>query len=218
MITPAPGIKVTLFEDNKDLREGMQAILNGSPGFTCIAAYANCNNLINRLKESDPDVVLMDIQMPGMSGIEAVAVLRQEFPDLPVLMQTIFDDEAKVFAAICAGANGYILKNTVPVKFLDAIKEVAEGGSPMTASIASKVLKMFKHQNANADVGQSFDLSAREKEILSLLVDGNSYKMIANKLYISYETVHSHVKKIYKKLHVNSVNEAVSKALRNKLI
>ncbi len=214
----SPAIKVTLFEDNKHLREGMQAILNGSPGFTCTGAYANCNNLVKRLSDSEPDVVLMDIQMPGTSGIEAVAILRQDFPDLPVLMQTVFDDEAKVFAAICAGANGYILKSTAPVKFLEAIKEVAEGGSPMTSSIASKVLRMFKHQNLKADVGQNFDLSTREKEILALLVDGDSYKIIADKLFISYETVHSHVKKIYQKLHVNSVNEAVSKALRNKLI
>jgi len=213
-----PLIKVTLFEDNKELREGMQALLNGSPGFVCAGAYANCNNLLKRLKDNEPDVVLMDIQMPGVSGIEAVAVLRQEFPTIPVLMQTIFEDEAKVFAAICAGANGYILKNTVPVKFLEAIKEVAEGGSAMTASIASKVIKMFKQQNAKADISSNIDLSSREKEILSLLVDGNSYKMIADKLYISYETVHSHVKKIYQKLHVNSVNEAVGKALRNKII
>jgi DNA-binding NarL/FixJ family response regulator len=211
-------IKVTLFEDNKDFREGLQAILNGSPGFTCAGAFANCNNLIKRLKESDPDIILMDIQMPGMSGIEAVAILRQDFPEVPVLMQTIFEDEAKVFAAICAGANGYILKSTHPVKFLEAIKEVAEGGSAMTASIASKVLKMFKHQNIKANVGQDFDLTTREKEILSLLVDGDSYKLIADKLFISYETVHSHVKKIYQKLHVNSVNEAVGKALRNRLI
>lgn len=215
---PAPEIRVTLFEDNKDLREGLEAILNGSPGFTCTGAYANCNNLLKRLKDSEPDVVLMDIQMPGTSGIEAVAILRQEFADLPVLMQTVFEDEAKVFAAISAGANGYLLKNTVPVKLLEAIKEVAEGGSPMTASIASKVLKMFKHQNDKADVGQDFDLSIREKEILSLLVDGLSYKLIAARLFISYETVHSHVKKIYQKLHVNSVNEAVGKALRNKIV
>jgi len=213
-----PAIKVTVFEDNKNFREGLQTILNGTPGFICAGAFANCNNLVKRLKENRPDVVLMDIQMPGMSGIEAVAILRQEFPEVPVLMQTIFEDEAKVFAAICAGANGYILKSTLPVKVLESIKDVAEGGSPMTGSVASKVLKMFKHQNAQADVGQTFDLSNREKEILSLLVDGNSYKLVADKLSISYETVHSHVKKIYQKLHVNSVNEAVSKALRNKII
>src|SRR3954451_11411280 len=194
-------IKVAVFEDKSTVRESLQAILNGSPGFTCTGAFANCNYLVKRLKESEPDVVLMDIQMPGISGIEGVAIIRQEFPELPVLMQTVFEDEAKVFAAICAGANGYILKSTPPVKFLEAISEVAGGGSPMTATIAAKVLKMFKHQNVKADAGQDFDLSGREKEILLLLVDGNGYKSIAEKLYISYETVHSHIKKIYQKLH-----------------
>jgi len=214
----AQTIYVTIFEDNKDLREGMQQILNASPGFSCVSAYANCNNLIKRLQETKPDVVLMDIQMPGMSGIEAAAVIRQEFPVLPVLMQTVFEDDAKGFAAICAGANGYILKSTPPVKLLEAIKEVSEGGSPMTPSVAAKVLKMFKDQNRQSNALNDTDLSGREKEILTLLVDGLSYKFIADKLFISYETVHSHVKKIYQKLHVNSVNEAISKALRNKIV
>ncbi len=211
-------ISVTIFEDNSDLREGMQLMLNASPGFNCSGAYGNCNNLIKNIRATNPDVVLMDIQMPGMSGIEAAAIVRQEFPLLPVLMQTVFEDETKVFAAICAGANGYVLKNIPLVKLLEAIKEVAEGGSPMTPSIAAKVLRMFKDQNPKADSGSNYDLSNREKEILTLLVDGLSYKLIAHKLFIAYETVHSHVKNIYQKLHVNSVNEAISKALRNKIV
>jgi DNA-binding NarL/FixJ family response regulator len=211
-------VHVTIFEDNNDLREGMQYILNASPGFSCVGAYANCNNIIKHLNEDEPDVVLMDIQMPGTSGIEAVAVLRNKFPDLPVLMQTIFEDDSKIFAAICAGANGYMLKNTPPVKLLEAIREVAEGGSPMTPSVAAKVLKMFKDQNPKATTVENIELTEREKEILTLLVDGLSYKMIADKLFISYETVHSHVKKIYQKLHVSSANEAISKALRSKIV
>jgi DNA-binding NarL/FixJ family response regulator len=215
---PDKTISVIVFEDNTDLREGIQQILNASPGYSCVAAYANCNKLITHLNNANPDVVLMDIQMPGISGIEAVAVIRQEFPALPVLMQTVFEEESKVFAAICAGANGYILKSTAPVKMLEAIKEVAEGGSPMTPSIATKVLKMFKDQNPKSSAGYSVDLTNREKEILALLAEGLGYKPIAAKLFISYETVHSHVKKIYQKLHVNSVNEAISLALRNKLV
>jgi DNA-binding NarL/FixJ family response regulator len=211
-------IYVTIFEDNKDLREGMQQILNASPGFSCAGAYANCYNILKRLQADKPDVVLMDIQMPGVSGIEGAAAIRQEFPELPVLMLTVFEDESKVFAAVCAGASGYILKSTPPVKLLDAIKEVSEGGSPMTPSIAAKVLKMFKDQNQKADIPADLYLSSREKEILALLADGLSYKLIADELFISYETVHSHVKNIYQKLHVNSVNEAISKALRNKLV
>jgi len=211
-------IRVLIFEDNKNLREGMAHILNASPGFDCVGMFANCNKLIEHIRNCEPDVILMDIQMPGMTGIEAASIVSENFPDISILMQTIFEDESKVFAAICAGASGYILKNTPPVQFLEAIKEAAAGGSPITPSIASKVLRMFKEHNPHAQTGMSVDLSVREKEILTLLTDGLSYKMIAAKLFISYETVHSHVRKIYQKLHVNSVNEAVSKALRNKLV
>lgn len=210
-------ISVVIFEDNADLRESIRSIIDVTEGFKCVGAFSNCNNLINQLHRTTPDIVLMDIQMPGISGIEAVALLRTEFNELPVLMQTVFEDDANVFAAICAGANGYVLKNTPPLKFIDAIKETVEGGSPMTPSIAAKVLKFVQQQNKKTDK-QCFDLSEREKEILFLLVDGLSYKLIAGKLFVSYETVHSHIKKIYQKLHVNSMNEAVSKALRNKLV
>ena len=214
----AKDIEIILFEDNKDIREGVQMILNASPGFSCNWAFADCSHLLKRLHTSNPDVVLMDIQMPGISGIEAVAELRNEFPHLPVLMQTVFEDDAKVFAAVCAGANGYILKTTPPVKLLEAIKEVLEGGSPMTPSIATKVLKMFKEQNLKPQTGNYEELTQREKEILSLLSEGLSYKMIAHELCIKTETVHSHIKKIYYKLHVSSATEAIGKALRNRVL
>lgn len=213
-----PVLKVSLFEDNKDLRDGIRHILNASAGFVCAGAHANCNGLLKHLRDETPDVVLMDIQMPGISGIEAVAAIRAELPLLPVLMQTVFEDEAKVFAAICAGANGYILKNTPPVRFLEAIRDAAEGGSPMTPSIAAKVLRLFKDQNQTVTAGEDFNLSIREKEVLALLAEGLGYKAIADALFISYETVHSHIKKIYQKLHVQTVNGAVSKALRHRLI
>lgn len=209
-------IKVAVFEDNTDYREGLCQILNASFGFKCVAAYSHCNNVVAHVRSSRPDIVLMDIQMPGMSGIEALPLLKREFPELPILMQTVFEDENKVFSAICAGANGYILKNIPVTRMLDAIKEVAAGGSSITPSIAAKVLQMFKEQNHAAPV-DTIDLTRREKEILNLLVKGNSYKMIAAELCISYETVHSHIKKIYQKLQVNSLNEAIGKAIRNKL-
>lgn len=211
-------IGVLIFEDNKNLREGMALILNASPGFACVGMYANCNKLVEHINNYIPDVILMDIQMPGMTGIEAAGIVKENFPDIPVLMQTVFEDESKVFAAICAGAAGYILKNTPPVQFLEAIKNAAGGGSPITPSIALKVLRMFRENNPKAETLIHIDLTSREKEILTLLTNGLSYKMIASQLFVSYETVHSHVRKIYQKLHVNSVNEAVSKALRNKIV
>ena len=211
-------IRVAIFEDNPIMMDAYRSILNGSPGYMCPGSFTSCNNWKNDIKKSNPDVILMDIEMTGINGIAATKLIKKEFPAVKILMQTVFEDDAKVFAAICAGANGYILKSTPPVKLLEAIKEVSEGGSPMTPSVAAKVLKMFKDQNRQSNALNDTDLSGREKEILTLLVDGLSYKFIADKLFISYETVHSHVKKIYQKLHVNSVNEAISKALRNKIV
>ena len=167
-------IKVVLFEDNRNLREGLFQLIDGSPGFKCSGAYANCDNLIKNITETEPDVVLMDIEMPGINGIEAVKILKNQFPDIKILMETIFEDNDKIFQSICNGAEGYILKNTPPVEILNAIKEIYEGGSPMTPSIANKVLKMFKNSPPANDT-EKFDLTNREKEILNCLVEGMSY-------------------------------------------
>jgi DNA-binding NarL/FixJ family response regulator len=160
----------------------------------------------------------MDIDMPGMNGIEATSLLRLNQIEVPILIQTIFEADEKVFQAICAGANGYILKQTSPARLLECLKECVEGGSPMTPLIASKVLKLFREKHSWPAKSEAVDLSIREREILALLTEGLSYKMIGDKCHISYETVHSHIKKIYKKLHVNSVSEAVSKALKQGLV
>ena len=210
-------IKVAIFEDNRSLREGLTAMIGGTPGYHCVGAFPNCNNLIKNISQTKPDVILMDIEMPGINGIEAVAMIKEEFPDMKILMETIFDDDEKIFNSICAGAEGYILKHTSPAEILQAIEEIHEGGSPMTPSIANRVLKMVK-QRPETGSKESFDLTDREKEILTCLVKGMSYKMVADACFISIETVNVHIKNIYKKLQVHSKSEAVAKAIRGKIV
>ena len=210
-------IKVVIFEDNRSLREGLAAMIGGTPGFECVGAFPNCNNLLKNISQSKPDVVLMDIEMPGINGIEAVAMIKEEFPDIKILMETIFDDDEKIFSSICAGAEGYILKHTSPAEIMEGIKEIYEGGSPMTPSIANRVLKMVKSRPENGS-RETFDLSGREKEILTCLVKGMSYKMIADTCYISIATVNVHIKNIYRKLQVHSKSEAVAKALKGRIV
>ena len=210
-------IKVAIFEDNRSLREGLAAMIGGTTGFECIGAYANCNNLLKNISLDKPDVVLMDIELPGINGIEAVGMIKEEFHGIKVLMETIFDDHEKIFASICAGAEGYILKHTPPAEIMEAIQEIHEGGSPMTPSIANRVLKMVKDR-PDTRSKETFDLSDREKEILTCLVRGMSYKMVADTCFISIETVGVHIKNIYKKLHVHSKSEAVAKAIRGRIV
>lgn len=210
-------VSVIIFEDNRNLREGLFQLINGTPGFACVGAFANCTDIINDISQTKPDVILMDIEMPGISGIEAVLIAKEKFPDVKILMETIFDENDKIFQSICNGADGYILKSTPPVQMLVAIREVYEGGSPMTPSIARKVLKMVKH-NSDTEKVNYFDLSEREKEVLKYLVQGMSYKMIAETCFISPETVNGHIKNIYKKLQVHSKSEAVAKAIKGRLV
>ena len=209
-------IKCAIFEDNKLVRDALQAILNGTPGYTCCGAFADGNRWLEDIKRSDPDVVLMDIEMPGLNGIEIRLQLHQVFPDLKILIQTVFNDSEKIFSALCAGASGYILKNDSPVKYLEAVNEVYNGGAPMNSIVAKKVLGFFGNKNIILVTPEANDyqLSQREKEILQLMVSGNNYKAIAGKAFISYETVRTHVKNIYKKLHVVCRSEAVLKAIQ----
>jgi DNA-binding NarL/FixJ family response regulator len=210
-------IKVALFEDNKHLREGLNYLINGTEGFVCTGAYADGNDLQFQLKKATPDVILMDIEMPGLNGIEAVKIIKQQFPSVQVLMQTIFQDDDNIFNAICAGASGYILKTTSPAGYIEAIKDVHNGGSPMTGSIARRVLELFQKSISPA-VSHNYQLTPKEKEILQHLVKGKSFKMIAEAIETSYETVRTHMKNIYAKLHVNSNTEAVSKAIHEKIV
>src|SRR6186713_2088704 len=210
-------VKVTIFDDNKSLRLGLYQLINGSEGFECAGAFENCSNLLQDIENTRPDVVLMDIQMPGINGIEAVKMLREKYPDLKILMQTIFEDNEKIFQSILAGASGYILKNTSPSRILDFIKETYEGGAPMSPSVATKVMKMVAEQSPSAKPN-NFNLSEREKEILSCLVKGMSYKLIADACFISIDTVRGHIRNIYEKLHVHSKGEAVATAIKSKIV
>ena len=210
-------IRVAIFEDNRSLRESLAAMIGGTSGFDCVGAFPNCNNLLKNISQAKPDVILMDIEMPGINGIEAVAIIKEEFPEIKILMETIFDDDEKIFNSICAGAEGYILKNTTPAEIMEAITEIYEGGSPMTPSIANRVLKMVKVR-PEAGGRETFDLSTREKEILLCLVKGMSYKMVADACFISIETVNVHIKNIYKKLQVHSKSEAVAKAIKGRIV
>jgi DNA-binding NarL/FixJ family response regulator len=209
-------IKLLLYEDNPQLREGLTMLINGSDGFEVLAAFKNCDSIIDEVEAFDPDVILMDIDMPGVNGIEGLKRVRAVDAEVKILMLTVFDDNKNVFEAISNGANGYILKKTPPAKLLEYISEAQTGGAPMTASVATQVLKMFS--SMNNDKGEDYNLSEREKQVLQLLVDGYSYKMIAGEMYIAIDTVRSHIKKIYEKLHVNSKSEAVAKAFKDRLV
>lgn len=210
-------IRVAIFEDNHNLRISLYQLINGTEGFLCVGAYEDCSNLLKNIKECKPDVVLMDIGMPGIDGIEGVRILREKYPDMKILMQTVFEDNDKIFQSILAGASGYILKNTAPSRILDFINETYEGGAPMSPSVATKVLKMIVPQST-ASEDHSFNLSDREKEILSCLVKGMSYKLIADACFISIDTVRGHIRNIYEKLHVHSKSEAVVKAIKNNIV
>lgn len=210
-------IKVAIFEDNKPRRELLELLLNSSDGMVCTHAYEDGRNIIKHIEDTMPDVLLMDIDMPFVNGIEALKIIRIKFPLIKVLMQTIFEDDEKIFDAIVAGADGYILKKTPPAKLLEAIAEVMDGGAPMTPTVARQLLLLFNNKHKQFSK-MDFDLSKREQEILGYLVQGLSYKMIADKCFISYATVNSHISHIYEKLHVNSGIEAVAKAIEHKIV
>lgn len=210
-------IRVAIFEDNKQLRESLTYVVLGTPGFTCTGAFPDCTDLAKCIEASSPDVVLMDIEMPGMNGIDATRIIRKEFPEVQILIQTVFQDDANIFRAVCAGASGYILKSTAPAQYIEAIRDVHAGSSPMSGYVARRVLELFsKHVPHTVD--SDYQLTVREKEILQLLAQGKSYKQIADALNLAFETVRSHMKRIYSKLHVNSNTEAVLKILKERLI
>jgi DNA-binding NarL/FixJ family response regulator len=213
-------LRVAIFDDNKNIRESITMLLKTVPGLEVVGSYSHVLDVADDVRESNPDIVLMDIEMPGMTGIEAVKVIKNEWPHVQVLMQTVFEDDDRVFDSICAGASGYILKNHLNTKLVESIMELQYGGSPMSPSIARKVLGKLQQipQHVRPEEAPNYHLTPREKEVLGCIVNGLSYKMIADQLNISYETVRSHVKKIYEKLHVASLTEAVAKAINQRIV
>lgn len=209
-------IKVSIVEDNAELREGLAPLVDAGPSSMCVGVHGRCEALLSDIARTRPDVVLMDIGLPGMSGIDGVAKAKALSPATEILMLTVYEDEKNIFDAIRAGASGYLLKKTLPGRVLAAIDEIHTGGVPMTPSIARKVLGSFAIGASGKPTGT--DLTAREREILSALVGGQSYKMIADSCFISIDTVRSHIKSIYEKLRVHSKSEAVVSALKNRIV
>ncbi len=209
-------IKLIMFEDNKDFAESMMDIISDADDMMLLERYDHCKDIIRKVQLHQPDVILMDIDMPIENGLEGLRKIREANMDVHVLMITVFDDNERVFQAICDGASGYILKKTPPEKIVEYIREAHNGGAPMTPSVAKQVLKLFSQPFQNKKDLQS--LTAREQDVLTLLVRGFSYKMISAELDVSLETVRTHIKNTYAKLHVNSKSEAVIKAIQNKLV
>jgi DNA-binding NarL/FixJ family response regulator len=202
-------IRILLFEDNEPLREALSVMVSDTDGFKLVGAFGDCLRANDLVFQLQPDVVLMDIDLPGRDGIQAVTSLHREFPTVEVLMLTVFDDDDRVFRALCAGASGYLLKKTPPEQIIQAIQDVYAGGAPMSPSIARKVIATFPSRaTQTADLDQ---LTSRESQVLHYLAQGLSYKLVAAELSISIETVRTHIKRIYEKLHVHSVTEAVAK-------
>ena len=215
---PAPSrITVMIVEDRSRIRETIVDIINNSEGLQCIGSYNSCEAALVALKEKQPNVLLMDIGLPGMSGIEGVKLIKSRYPSIDVLMHTVYDDDDKIFQSICAGASGYVLKNAESAELIKAIRET-NVGAPMSASIARRLLNMVRGREGRESApAEELNLTPRESDILQSLVEGHSYKKIAEKLFISPLTVQSHIKRVYEKLQVHSKSAAVSKALRYKL-
>ena len=204
-------IKIAIVEDNNTLRSSLESLFNRTEGMRCVASLNNLLNVISEVGAANPEIILMDIGLPNISGIEGVRTVKTHFPNIQILMFTVFDDDEKIFDAIRAGASGYLLKKTPPAEIIQAVRDLYQGGAPMTSSIARRVIQSF--QAAPTTIVKDYQLTVRENEILYSLVDGLSYKKIADKYCVSISTIRTHICNIYNKLHVNSKAEAVARVL-----
>lgn len=209
-------IKTAVVEDLRNIREGLTTLINFTDGFQCSGSYRSMEEAIPRIKGNIPDVLLSDIGLPGMSGIEGIRILKEQYPGLTILMLTVYDDDERIFDALCAGASGYLLKRTSPSKILENIKEAADGGAPMSPEVASRVIKLFREVRPPERV--DYDLTPHETRLLKLLVEGHNYTTASEELGVSYNTIKFHMRHIYEKLQVHSKSEAVAKALQNRIV
>jgi DNA-binding NarL/FixJ family response regulator len=210
-------ITVIITEDNDTIREGLALLINATEGMSCPVQYSSCEAMLTDIENQQPDIMLQDIGLPGISGIEGVREIRKILPDIVILMLTVYEDEENVFESLKAGANGYLLKKTSPAQLIEAIRDAHGGGSPMSSTIARKVVTYFQKGKKQPLTGQE-KLTPRELEILANLAEGNSYKETASNLFISIDTVRTYIRTIYKKLHVHSQSGAVAKAIKKGLI
>ena len=209
-------IKVAIVEDRREIRDALTMLINGTEGFHCCGAYRTMEEALDKIKGEIADVVLSDIGLPGISGIEGIRILKERYPDLTVLMLSVYDDDERIFDALCAGACGYLLKRTSPARLIESLKEAVQGGAPMSPEVARRVVALFR--DIRPPERADYQLTPHETRLLKLLVEGHNYKTAAAELGVSFHTIHFHVRNIYEKLQVHSKSEAVSKALRNRIV
>jgi DNA-binding NarL/FixJ family response regulator len=209
-------IKAAIVEDQRDIREGLTMLINGTAGYACAGSYRSMEEALERIKADVPDVILCDIGLPGMSGIEGIRLLKERYPQVSLLMLTVYDDDDRIFDALCAGACGYLLKRTAPTRLLESLKEAVTGGAPMSPEVASRVITLFRE--IRPPERSDYELTPHESRLLKLLVEGHNYTTAAAALNVSYNTVKFHMRHIYEKLQVHSKSEAVAKAMRERLI
>ena len=209
-------IRVAIVEDQRDIREGLALLIGGTRGYSCTGAYASMEEAIPRLKSNPPHVVLADIGLPGMTGIEGIRLIKEKQPELIALMLSVFDDDRRIFDALCAGASGYLLKKTLPERLIEGIRDIVAGGAPMSPEVATRVVDLFR--NIRPPDTADYRLTPHETRLLQLLVEGHQYKTAADVLGITVRTVNFHIQQIYRKLQVHSKSEAVAKAIRNRIV
>lgn len=209
-------IKVAIVEDRREIREGLAMLIGGTEGFCCTGSYRSVEEALDKIDHQRPDLVLMDIGLPGMSGIEGLRILKERYPDMLLLMLSVYDDDERIFDAMCAGASGYLLKKTPPARLLECIREVVDGGAPMSPEVARRVIALFRE--IRPPERADYDLTPHETRLLKLLVEGHNYKTAAAELNVSVHTVSFHLRSIYDKLQVHSKSEAVAKAVLNRLV